>query len=151
MNKTKTAREILFRGIPVGEKEFVYGYYFVDHVISKEFPYEEVEEHYIQTRIRAGKDDCVEAIPETVGQFTGRKDRNEKMIFEKDLVEFKDPSIHYDYDKNEYLLGRIEFVEEVASFRIVTDLEEEFVIHLDVDLAVIGTKHTTSELITNKL
>ena len=65
-------REIKFRGKRIDSGEWVYGHYIIDAN----------ERHCIYTKL-----EVFNCIPETIGQFTGLKDKNWKDIFEGDIIQ----------------------------------------------------------------
>ena len=72
-------RKILFRGKRIDNGEWVYGLLW-----KKKFNTKKVFIHFFPNE--DDEDDYAVVIPETIGQYTGIKDNNDKKIFEGDIV-----------------------------------------------------------------
>lgn len=107
-------RKILFRGKRIEDNQWVYGD-LTQNPCSAIF----------ENRGHRGENNV---IPETVGQFTGLKDKNGKMIFEGDRLHYGDPAQKY----------TVEFVN--FGFHVIPDLIEKHVLSLYswIDSAVVA-------------
>jgi len=116
-------REIKFRGKRVDNGEWVYGDLHKGFITGN---------RYIDGR---------EIHPETVGQFTGLKDKNEVEIYEGDIV----TACWYDYEEpNNDMTGIVEFTEGWMSYWIADYDKKEF-----SELNGQGYSHWTIEVIDN--
>ena len=130
-------REILFRGKIQGLTDWSYGYYAKSG-----------ENHFIL--LDTDNEDNYSIVdPETVGQYTGLKDKNGKRIFEGDIVQWKDENFNnytsvvewcgekwnypaFDLAKHDYECNGLQYV------------------HEDCIIEVIGTIHDNPELLEMK-
>ena len=140
-------REILFRGKRLGNNEWLYGSHFTDS-----------GEDYIIPQNLLGINDYEEyqVDQNTVGQFTGQYDKNDKKIYEGDVVRWEYP----DYDNYTGWRGTVKNVCKVTfeygSFRInaypynLGSCEDFFEDKETYGLEVIGNIYDNPELLSTK-
>ena len=116
-------REILFRGKRIDNGEWVYGNYY--HCCGTA---------YGAIFIVVNDFGFIEVIPHTVGQYTGLTDKNEKKIFEGDIV------------ISEYgTIGIVEWDNEECSFLV--NIGDDYQMLTDSEYVVIGNIYDNFELL----
>ena len=120
--------EVLFRGKQISGGSWVYGY-----------PYSDGKKSYIAYE---GEKDCIihEVVPETVKPYTGLLDKNEKKIFEGDIVEVI----------GEDFLAMIGWCESTARFILdfyAADVVSGFDSYYGKECEVVGNIYDDAELI----
>lgn len=130
-------REIKFRGKTgtVEGKKWVYGYlYKIKSFFSEAYQYFIKNEHLQETIIDE----------ETIGQFTGLKDKNGKEIYEGDIVSF---NLKSDSEGQPYIIGYIEYQTTFSGYRIMS-FEGSFALDYNIkDIEVIGNIYDNPELL----
>lgn len=124
-------RKIEFRGKSISSNQWIYGYYWTN----------ELENHFIRRTITSSGRfviEDIEVIPETVGQFTGIYDKNNKPIYEDDIVKYT--YIGEDGEENDYKPkeGIVNFKNNM--WHINSKQLTMFVMRM-FEFIVVGTKH----------
>lgn len=120
-------REIKFRGISKDDKQWVYG----DIYATSEVPM--IVKHGIASEFN----NFVVVDEDTVGQYTGIKDKNDKEIYDGDIVR---------YFKDE--LGIVKFV--AGSFIIDGNTCYESFLELGGEIEIVGNIYENKDLLKEK-
>ena len=133
-------RQILFRGYNHKNNKWLYGYYLVNrgqHFICPEG---------IANPLASWEDFVVEE--ESVGEWTGLKDKNGKEIWEGDIVGFP-ISLFYelDDDDDEFVTAKISFT--YGSFAVIYrgGIEKIFLQDLCDEIEVVGNTYQNKEIL----
>ena len=132
-------REPLYRGKRVDNDEWAYG----GIVHQTDYYGDKVDRWFIIDGTETNDYSIgypIEVVPETVGQYTGLKDKNGKMIFEGDIVRYGD-TIHevvFEQRNGTAYFGVVYSMIETLPFGHYQDLNQ---------IEVIGNIHDNSELL----
>lgn len=121
-------REILFRGKDKATNQWVYGDYTHNEGLNT---------HYISRNVNNTSRKAWEVDPDTIGQYTGLKDKNGNKIFEGDIVEFTNldlPNMVIRFDNGSFMLCE----DENSTYE---ELRMNYVVE------VVGNIHDNPELI----
>lgn len=133
-------REILFRGKSIDRDEWVYGYYANCSKGDRHFT-----EHYIIEY----PDIYHKVYIDTIGQYTGLKDKNGKKIFEGDIL--KQYAGTTELGKDLYFFYNVIFDQSAASYGGLEICNNEMCYFVDLeDSEIIGNIYDKTELLRGK-
>lgn len=147
-------REIKFRAIPLFGESFVFGSLIIE-------PNERGEDTYIIRRYENGRVCYFEVKKETIGQYTGLKDKNGVKIYESDIVNFQhidDYGYMTNVFQNGFYRGVVKWGEHYPAFDIF-DIKDNstfgfdcniFSMESDIVIEVIGNIYENPELLNTK-
>ena len=127
-------RTIKFRGKRVDNGEWVYGYLYVGQ-----------NDYYIMEIVKSGFQSH-KVVPETIGQFTGLTDKNEKEIYEGDVVFIEYIDFDYSEDGTCYIKTVVEYETERMRFNF-SNYGKSVINTYKSCLEVIGNIHDNPELL----
>ena len=129
-------REILFRGKRIDNGEWIEGDY--------RSPWRDVPPHIVCNKILDNKRYAADVDPDTVGQYTGLKDKNGKRIFEGDVVQYYGTYALEVFIENGH--AKIRWF-DTATNRKCQELFFGYDAEADEECEIIGNIHDNPELI----
>ncbi len=134
-------REIKFRGQQINTKQWVYGYLYREkglYLICENIRYAEAEPIFL----------------DTVGQYTGLKDKNGKEIYEGDIILYEDWEMCYEGGGNDNFInkGIVEYIPKNCCFNVTERQTAELADVLyegNETLEVIGNIYENKDLLDN--
>lgn len=140
-------REILFRGKRMDNMEWINGFLFISKKMYYILPLNEI--HYFFNYIKEGEHlfgSFIEVVPETVGQYTGLKDKNGVKIFEGDIVSYFNKDILNSEVIYKNGCFMFKFISEYTQ-RMRQTKQEPIFNNVSVCGEIIGNIHDNSELL----
>jgi uncharacterized phage protein (TIGR01671 family) len=99
---------------------------------------------------RDGHDICFKAEPETVGEYTGLKDRNNAKIFEGDIVIFNFPYNPKDKSKRKIIFEQGAFQAIRSGGYMSLSRNFPFLNSQELDCEIVGNIHDNPELLSRE-
>ena len=127
-------REIKFRGKDIINAKWLFGDFVRDKSMTRTAILVNEADSY---------DEC-EVNPESIGQYTGMKDKNGKEIYEGDIVRYRDP------DFDEFAIGEVIYYSVTCSFVVAKDILEITALLSMCEYEVIGNIHDNPDLLKTK-
>ena len=132
-------REIIFRGKRVKPVTLVSRWIFGNYVFKADNSLPGLSKHFIAVHDGFGVSQWIEVEPDTVGQYTGLKDKNGQRIFEGDIVD------HY-YQKGFFNRGVVMWDSQNARFaHELRSMSPAFFMHNPEAWEIIGNIHDNPE------
>jgi len=125
----------IFRGVRVDNNEMVYGYLLPDNYILTDYKVN-IENEYCLPN-----DSLFSVIPETIGNFTGYRDKNGKKIYKGDIIKIAN-GLKYEVSQNStgewYIFGKH-----------YMSLERIFELDTRKSILIVGNVYQNKELLNN--